>query len=98
MKVKIIENVCSSYYDVFVFEKGTNGKTRLFIGKTVKEIEEVETTPDPSIRLPREAIMAFLKEAQSLGFEQDIVKESKSLLEMKDYHLQDMRKLVFKGK
>lgn len=97
-----IQSVDYGYETEIAFiEEKCNGKR--FIAKPVNlEFKELETGDLPTLRLSNVVAEQFLKGLAEALDKQGIKTENdfkiQGLLEAKENHLEDMRKLVFKGK
>lgn len=92
-------------YEIIFYQerRSINGQTKIFTAKPVVfEFEEYtdEKVLEPTFILPYEEMFEFIPSIQKLGDETGIPSETessaKSELKATKYHLEDIRKLLFK--
>ena len=104
MKVHIKEDAFADVTNIYIIEEDERGQR--FIAQPMKLVfkkfdEYLET--QPSIKIGRHfgKVTNFMKNLATAlaqaGYEPEVEKELKGELKSTKYHLEDMRKLVFKG-
>ena len=104
MKIFIRANEWPDTYDIYIVEEGERGQRYLAKPMNLEFVELKEgESQEPSIKISR----VFGKETNFLqalsdalavaGYEPKTVEENKGELKAIKIHLEDMRKLVFKG-
>ena len=102
LKVRVIDRWdMDGVVDIYILHYEGRGKTSLIqikdnrlIIEEIKEGFQYQLDAKPTMQLPKEALKGLVQGIAEMGILPDQVKESESLLKLKDDHLQDMRKLV----
>jgi len=103
MKVKINYDEDWDVVNVWFYERKDNGYTEVVkpMNLIVQSMEIADKLPEPTLRLERGRATEFLQSlAEALvasGFKPDEIKVQNKQIEAMKYHLEDMRKIVFKG-
>jgi len=101
LQVRIRQQLFNDYFDIYIYANREKGAVLLSWendGWTYKPLGNGAIYPAPSITLPRQALKGLVDKIAELGILPDKAKELTSVLDEKDKHLQDMRRLVFKDK
>lgn len=108
MKIKVVNEQWNDQLAVLFYDDSEkNGPYRVVkpLQLVIEELEESEII-EPTFRLPRQEMYDFLQSmadmAEKMGIKttKQLTQEQKyeGKLEATEYHLEDMRKLVFKNK
>lgn len=96
IKVRLIQNFTSFGYKLYIHP---DNKTVICNDGTYNTVEEGQAWPhNAGIDLPDDCLQQIMDELYRYGIRPTKFKDITGELEAKTYHLEDMRRLVFRGK
>jgi len=95
-KVIISHNLSLAGYQVLIFNKDINTGQQSSGVVTFEEIEAGAYTP-PTLFLCKEELQFLMEELWALGIRPENSIDVKNIINAKDSHIDDLRKIAFKG-